>query len=182
LSELEYIMKLQLTHTAVAFALIFSAGHAAAGNKPYTVERVTFQSGGETVVGNLYLPSKPAAQALPAVVVGGSLTSVKEQMAGTYAQKLAERGIAALAIDYRHYGESQGMPRQLENTESKKADLKAAVTFLSTAPKIDAKNIGLLGVCTSGGNVLQAAAEDGRVKTVATVAGWFVEPSMTPAL
>lgn len=45
---------------------------------------------------------------LPAVVVVGSLTSVKEQMSGLYAQKLADQGIVALAFDYRFFGEWGG--------------------------------------------------------------------------
>ena len=63
-----------------------------------TKMRFTFQSEGETLVGNLFLPeAKPAG----AVVAVGPLTSVKEQAAGTYAQAMAERGYAALAFDYR---------------------------------------------------------------------------------
>ena len=41
---------------------------------------------------------------------------------------------------------------------------------------------GLLGVCTSGGNVLDAAARDGNVGAVATVAGMFTEPSLQLAM
>ncbi|MFM2400200.1 MAG: hypothetical protein RL341_2357, partial [Pseudomonadota bacterium] len=92
-----------------------------------------------------------AGTKLPAVVVGGSLTSVKEQMSAAYAKELAGQGFAALAFDYRHYGQSEGMPRQLESVESKKADLKGAVSFLQTHARIDPQGIALLGVCTSGG-------------------------------
>ena len=59
-----------------------------------TKMRFTFQSEGETLVGNLFLPeAKPAG----AVVAVGPLTSVKEQAAGTYAQAMADRGYAALS-------------------------------------------------------------------------------------
>jgi uncharacterized protein len=144
---------------------------------------VAFTVDGQTIRGELYLPKNAtAAGNLPAVVVAGSLTSVKEQMSGTYAKELASRGIAALAFDYRHYGQSDGLPRQLESVDIKKADLKAAVSFLQTQSAINLRSISLLGVCTSGGNVLQAAAEDSRVKSVVTVVGWFAEPSLTPML
>jgi uncharacterized protein len=115
-------------------------------------------------------------------VVGGSLTSVKEQMSASYAQRLASSGIAALAIDYRHYGQSEGQPRQLESVYSKRADLLGAVSYLRQHAAVLPQGVALLGICTSGGNVIQAAAADPTIAAVVTVAGWFAEPSLTPML
>jgi uncharacterized protein len=167
--------------TAVTAAAVVAMGGASAAE--FEKRAVSFQIDGQTLRGDLYLPRGASATSkVPAVVVGGSLTSVKEQMSAQYAQELAKQGIAALAFDYRHYGQSDGLPRQLENVETKKSDLKAAVTFLQTVPSIQAQGISLLGVCTSGGNVIQAAAEDTRLRSVVTIAGWFVEPSMVPMM
>jgi hypothetical protein len=67
--------------------------------------KVGFPSGDGFVVGHLYLPDGyDAAVKYPAVVVAGSLTSVKEMMGGIYAGKMADRGLLALVIDYRNYG------------------------------------------------------------------------------
>ncbi|MET0529700.1 MAG: alpha/beta hydrolase, partial [Microvirga sp.] len=135
------------------------------------------------VVGNLYVPADYSESTrYPAVVVAGSLTSVKEQMGGTYAAEMAQRGFVALAIDYRHYGESGGEPRQYEDPEAKAVDLSAAVSFLSARQDILANSISLLGVCTSGGTVLYTAASDNRVAAVACVASHLAEPSITPIL
>src|SRR5262245_48638200 len=76
-------------------------------------QRFTFQSEGETVVGGLFLPTETEPAGV--VVAVGPLTSVKEQASGTYARAMAERGYAALAFDYRYFGESHGRPRQFEN-------------------------------------------------------------------
>ena len=47
------------------------------------MKKVTFQSEDLTLAGNLYFPSDfDQSNKYPAVVAGGSLTSVKEQMAG----------------------------------------------------------------------------------------------------
>jgi uncharacterized protein len=72
--------------------------------------RVAFEVAGDGVVGDLHLPAGPGPH--PAAIVVGPMTSVKEQVTGVYAAALAERGIVALAIDHRGYGESAGAPRQ----------------------------------------------------------------------
>jgi uncharacterized protein len=144
--------------------------------------RVRFAVGNTYVIGNLYLPTDyRSTQAYPAVAVTGSLTSVKEQMAGNYAAKMAKRGIIALAIDYRNFGESGGEPRQYEDPQTKAEDLSAAVAYLATRPDVRPGAVGLLGICTSGGNVIQTASRDRNVKAVAAVAGHFSEPSGAPA-
>ncbi|WP_443217143.1 alpha/beta hydrolase, partial [Rhizobium sp. RSm-3] len=70
---------------------------------------VSFASGDSYVVAHLYLPEgHDPAKRYPAVAVGGSFTSVKEQMGGIYGGEMARRGVMALAIDYRNYGQSGG--------------------------------------------------------------------------
>ena len=144
-------------------------------------ETVRFKADDLTLAGALYLPRDHVpGRRYPAAVVGGSLTSVQEQMGGIYAAELADRGVIALAVDYRNFGQSGGEPRQFEDPAGKSRDLSAAAAFL--AERADVAGVGLLGVCTSGGTVLYAAAEDRRIRAVATVAGWFAEPAVTPGL
>ncbi len=78
--------------------------------------KVTFQRDGLTLVGDLFTPENFDEKGrYKAIIVEGSFSSVKEQMAGTYAQKFANEGFIALAFDYSHYGASEGKPRQLES-------------------------------------------------------------------
>ncbi|MFK3781564.1 alpha/beta hydrolase [Agrobacterium sp. NPDC089420] len=140
-------------------------------------QKVSFESGDGFVVGNLYLPKgHDQSRRYPAVAVGGSLTSVKEQMGGNYAGELSRRGIIALAIDYRNYGESSGAMRQFEDQASKAEDLSAALRFLKR--RNDVSGTGILGVCTSGGTALYTAAKDTNVGALATVAGFFSDPHL----
>ncbi|MET0387315.1 MAG: CocE/NonD family hydrolase [Polyangiales bacterium] len=145
-------------------------------------EKARFPVGDSYVVANLYRPRGPREHKLPAVVIAGSLTAVKEQMGGIYAIALAKRGFIALSIDYRNYGESGGQARQYEDPASKTADLIAATSFLAEHPDVDPTRLALLGICTSGGTALYAAARDARVGAVACVASHLAEPAITPTL
>ena len=73
------------------------------------IEKIHFQSEGSKVVGNLFKPqANPKEQEqegegktpLPAILVAGAMTGVKEQVAGQYAQRIAKSGYITLAIDH----------------------------------------------------------------------------------
>ncbi|MEM8857219.1 MAG: alpha/beta fold hydrolase [Chloroflexota bacterium] len=138
------------------------------------MKKVTFKSEGLTLVGNLFLPANFSDNnKYPAVVVSGSWTTVKEQMAGLYAAKLADEGFIALAFDFRNFGESEGEPRFYESPTLKINDIQNAVSFLSNLPEVYSGRIGAFGVCAGAGYTLQAAAADERIKAVVTTASWL---------
>ncbi len=147
------------------------------------INRVTFQSEGAMLVGNLYLPSAyRTGNKLPAVVVTGSWTTVKEQMAGLYAGKLAEQGLAALAFDFRYFGESGGEPRQYESAAAKTRDIENAVTYLESVNAIDRERIGGFSVCAGSGYMVMAVAEDCRLKAYVAVAPWLHDAQLVKAI
>lgn len=138
-----------------------------------TTERVRFAGAdGDTLVGDLFRPVD-AADPLPVLVVTGSWLTVKEQMAGLYGRRLAERGFATLAFDFTGFGQSNGAPREVEDPARKARDIAAAVTYLTGRDDIDADRIGGLGVCASTGYQALNAIGDGRVKAVGMVAPWL---------
>lgn len=138
-------------------------------------QRVWFHVSGEIIVGELYTPAAPGPHR--AVVVAGPMTSVKEQVTGVYACALAARGIAALSIDHRHYGESGGLPRQYEYSRHKVEDLRAALAYLAERPDIDRDRLGLVGVCLGAGYASWASVDEPRVKALGTVAGYYRDVS-----
>lgn len=72
------------------------------------MEKVTFQSEGITLAGHLFLPEPYTSSAkLPAIIIGGSWLTVKEQMAGLYAQKLVDQGNAHPCVRFSILGREQ---------------------------------------------------------------------------
>ena len=137
-------------------------------------QKIQFNSDGLVLVGNLYKPENfDQSKKYPAILVGGSWTTVKEQMSGLYAEELTKQGFITLAIDPRYFGESEGQPRFWENPAAKIADFKNAITFLETVQGVDKNNIFLTSVCASSGYMANVAAQDKRVKGFATVAAWL---------
>jgi fermentation-respiration switch protein FrsA (DUF1100 family) len=135
-------------------------------------ESVAFESRGVKLAGKLYVPLGREVPS-PAVVVAGTWTSVKEQMATRYAELLAEQGLAALAFDFLGFGESAGTPRDVESPHAKSEDVHAAITYLSSRPDVDPGRIGCLGICAGAGYMVTNAVKDGRVKSLALVAPWL---------
>ena len=170
-------MKTLLSTAALTLAITSTATEAA------SMKRVTFESQGQTLVGNLYLPDDyKKGQRLPGAVVTGSWTSVKEQMPGLYAAELADRGYAALAFDFRGWGESKDAIMYLEDPHRKTEDIIAAADFLTTRPEVDPKKIGGLGICASAGYVADAALLSDNLQSVALVAPWLHDAAIVDAV
>ena len=134
-------------------------------------KRIAFDLSGDTVVGELHLPPHPGPH--PGVITGGPMTSVKEQVTGTYAAALAARGFAALAIDHRHYGESGGVPRQFEFYHHKIEDLRAAIAVLAKEPEVDANRLGAVGICLGVGYLAHAVQDRTDIKAFVGIAGYY---------
>ncbi|HEX8448591.1 MAG TPA: alpha/beta fold hydrolase [Allosphingosinicella sp.] len=138
------------------------------------MRRVTFSSGADTLVGQLYLPKGASAlDPAPAVVVTGAWFTVKEQMPTVYARELADRGYAALVFDFRGFGESGGGIRQRENPAEKISDIVAAAAFLKAQPEVDGTRVAGLGICASAGYMAGAAARSSDLKSIALIAPWL---------
>ncbi|MBR5725959.1 MAG: alpha/beta hydrolase [Muribaculaceae bacterium] len=130
--------------------------------------KVTFETQyGLTLAADLYEP-KDAQGKMPAIAVSGPFGATKEQSSGLYAMRMAERGFVTIAFDPSYTGESSGEPRRTASPDINTEDFMAAVDYLSGLENVDAKKIGIIGICGWGGIALNAAAADPRIK--ATVA------------
>jgi fermentation-respiration switch protein FrsA (DUF1100 family) len=94
---------------------------------------------------------------------------VKEQVAGLYAQRLAEQGYITITADAAYQGGSGGLPRNVDKPSYRIEDIHGMADFIGTYAGVDSSRIGLLGICGGGGYSLAAAETDKRFKVVATV-------------
>jgi fermentation-respiration switch protein FrsA (DUF1100 family) len=169
------MFKATMIATGLAVGLVMSSCSAqSAQDGEIRVERVEFSSGGEGIVGDLYVADGVSrTRPGPAIVVTGAWMTVRQQMAARYARKLAERGYTALVFDYRGWGESGGDRRQYEDPHAKTVDTRAAFSYLASRPDIDDARLGGLGICASAGYMVGAALDMPMVHSIALVAPWL---------
>ena len=134
-----------------------------------TIHPVSYEVGGIGVVANVYTPANyDSSKEYVAIVVAHPNGGVKEQVAGLYAQRLAELGYITIAADARYQG-AGGEPRNTDRPANRIEDIHGMVDFISQYPGVDASRIGALGICGGGGYTLGAAQGDKRIKAVATL-------------
>ncbi|MGH2973858.1 MAG: alpha/beta hydrolase [Solirubrobacterales bacterium] len=124
---------------------------------------VAFPSGGEECRAWLF---RPNAERPPLVILGHGLGATREMGLEPYARRFAEAGIAALAFTYRHFGDSDGEPRQLLDIERQLDDWAAALAYGRSLDGIDGERVALWGTSFGGGHVIEVAARDGAVAAV----------------
>lgn len=76
------------------------------------IKSVIYNQKGIDIAANIYYPANFDDQKLyPAIVVAHPNGGVKEQVAGLYAQRLADKGYITLVADAAYQGASGGEPR-----------------------------------------------------------------------
>jgi alpha-beta hydrolase superfamily lysophospholipase len=98
-----------------------------------------------------------------AIVLCHGFTGIKELILPQYAEAFARAGLVALAFDYRGFGESDGQRGRLLWSEQA-ADIRNAVTYMTTRSDVDPQRIGLWGTSYGGALAPYAFALDGRVR------------------
>lgn len=131
-------------------------------------ERIFFPCGELRLEGVCYLPDH--GEHLPVAVVchphplyGGSMDNNVVQ---AISSALVERGIAALAFNFRGVGGSQGA---FDGGRGEQEDVRAALDWLCSRDYVDARKIGLTGYSFGAAVALPVACGESRVKAVALV-------------
>ncbi len=138
---------------------------------PSSRQNVQFSVDGTTIRGWLYLPPD-APGPVPCVIMSHGFGGTKDCILEKYALRFIDAGMAVLTYDYRHFGDSDGEPRQLYDVSYQLEDLRAAVAYARGRNEIDPEKIVLWSTSAAGGYGLVVAAEDdGIVAVIAQCAG-----------
>lgn len=152
------------------FGLVYKGAIAENVTGKVNIYPATYQLNGLTISANVYTPANyDSTKQYPAIVVAHPNGGVKEQVAGLYAQRLAEQGYIAIAADAAYQGASGGEPRNVDKPANRIEDIHGMADFITQYAGVDANRLAVLGICGGGGYALKAAQTDKRFKSVATL-------------
>jgi fermentation-respiration switch protein FrsA (DUF1100 family) len=158
-----------------SFGLVYQGALVENLQGQVNIHAVTYQLNGLDIAANIYTPAgynplnQDPAKKYPAIVIAHPNGGVKEQVAGLYAQRLAEQGYITIAADAAYQGASGGKPRNVDKPQYRIEDIHGMADYISQFAGVDATELGLLGICGGGGYSLKAAQTDKRFKSVATL-------------
>lgn len=127
---------------------------------------IAFTSSGDECRGWLFMPDSADPAGTPLVILGHGMGGTHEFGLESFARRFAAAGIAALTFTYRHFGDSDGQPRQLLDIDRQLDDWSAALRYVRGLDEIDSDRIALWGTSLGGGHVLNVAARDRQVAAV----------------
>jgi hypothetical protein len=134
------------------------------------IHPVTYKLNGLDISANVYTPANyDVEKEYAAIAVAHPNGGVKGQVAGLYAQRLAEQGYITIVADAAYQGASGGQPRYVDKPAHRIEDIHGMADFIARYPGVDTARLGLLGICGGGGYALKAAQTDKRFKAIATL-------------
>ena len=133
-------------------------------------EEIAFPSRGVRLHAGLFRPApgRSRAATVPCIVMAHGLGGTRAAGLEPFARHFADAGFAVLVFDYRGFGRSAGEPRQVVDVRMQLDDWAAAVAHARGLPGVDPQRIALWGSSFSGGLVIAAAVEDGKVAAVSS--------------
>ncbi|MGB7235387.1 MAG: alpha/beta hydrolase [Rhodococcus sp. (in: high G+C Gram-positive bacteria)] len=115
-----------------------------------------FDSEGVRCAVRVYRPTA-AETDTPAVVMAHGFGTPRALRLYSYADAFARAGYTVLVFDYRHFGDSEGEPRQLLDVAKQQQDYRNAIEYARSLDGVDSRRIVGWGTSFAGGHVLTLA-------------------------
>jgi hypothetical protein len=131
-------------------------------------KRISYYSDGLKLSGILSTPDNSGKGPFPGVVLVPGFMSTADAFFPGFAEELNAGGFEALTMDFRGFGESEGVRGEVI-PYLQIYDASNAISFLQSIPEVKPDKIAILGVSLGGGEVAYIAARDRRVKAVASM-------------
>ena len=164
------VMTMGANYRENPFTLVYDGAITENVKGKVNIHPVSYKVNGINIAANIYTPANyNPNKKYPTVVIAHPNGAVKEQVAGLYAQKLAEQGYITIAADAAYQGASGGEPRGTDKPANRINDIHGMADYIVNFPGVDKDNLGLLGICGGGGYSIKAAQTDKRFKAVATI-------------
>jgi uncharacterized protein len=106
----------------------------------------------------LFMPDRAGPH--PTVVMAHGIGGVKAAGLAPFAEHFATHGFAAVVFDYRHWGRSTGMPRELLSIRRELADYRTTLAWARAHPVIDADRVFVWGTSFAGMHIIELAASE----------------------
>src|SRR6266498_223251 len=131
-------------------------------------ERISYYSDGLKLSGILSTPDNSRGRHFPGVVLVPGFMSTADAFFPGFAEELNAAGFVSLTMDFRGFGESEGVRGEVI-PYLQIYDASNAISYLQSRPEVNPDKIAVLGVSLGGGEVAYIAARDRRVKCVASM-------------
>ena len=131
-------------------------------------ERISYYSDGLKLSGILSTPDNSGGTHFPGVVLVPGFMSTADAFFPGFADELNAAGFVSLTMDFRGFGESEGVRGEVI-PYLQIYDASNAISYLQSRPEVNPDKIAILGVSLGGGEVAYIAARDRRVKAVASM-------------
>ena len=132
------------------------------------MKRVEWTVGDEVVRGQLYTPGGKRSKPVPLIVLIHGLASSSVEFYD-FPEKLVAGGYAALTLDYRGHGKSDG-DRGILSKGRVREDLEGALEAMKSEYQVDTERVLLLGHSTGGAMAVCTANDLPQVKALIALA------------
>lgn len=142
------------------------------------VTRVEFDTNdGVTLRGDFY---RAKGEGRPIVILTAGFPVLKEHYIAAFAERFQKSGFSALAVDYRGWGSSDGLPRFESNLLIQGDDLRDAVTAAARLPGVNPLKVFLYGIGHAGAAAINRRSNNAGISRKQSAVGQHRVATSTP--